>query len=93
MTALNRVATEMNAGGVTMGSGLGIETAKHVEQLPTVDLMLIDWIFWTDSATLTTGGVIAFTGFFIIIHGWWRGRRDRLKRESKEENWIDTKVK
>jgi hypothetical protein len=92
MGAINRVATEMNAGGVTMGGGLGIEGAKHVDQIPSVDLMLVDWIFWTDSATLTTGGVIAFTGFFIILHGAYRGRRDRKRREEKE-NWIDTIVK
>ena len=84
MGAINRVATEMNAGAATMTTGLTGEVVKHVDEIPPVDIMLIDWIFWTDNFTLTTGGVIAFIGFFMLMHGGYRGHRDRKKREERE---------
>ena len=84
MGAINRVATEMNAGAATTTTGLTAEVVKHVDEIPPVDIMLIDWIFWTDDFTLTTGGVIAFFGFFMLMHGAYRGHRERKKREERE---------
>ena len=83
MGALNRIATEINIGATTTGSGLTVEVVKHVanEDAPSIDIMLFDWIFWTDAAHLNTGGLIAIIGASIMIHGWWRGRKDRIKRE------------
>lgn len=81
MIAINRVATEVNAGGVTAGGGLGIEVAKNVDELPSFDIMLIDWLFWTDAAHLNTGGLIAFIGLAVMLHGSYRANRERKRRE------------
>ncbi len=82
MTIFSRIATETNLGATGLGGGLGIEVVKNVadEDAPSIDIMLIDWIFWTDAAHLNTGGLIAFIGASIMIHGWWRGRKDRIRR-------------
>ena len=87
MGALNRIATEVNAGAAIGGGGGVIEVAKHAatEDTPSVDIMLFDWIFWTDAAHLNTGGLIAIIGASIMIHGWWRGRKDRIRREEREK--------
>lgn len=86
MGAINRVATEMNLGASGVGGGLGVEIVKNVadDDAPSIDIMLIDWIFWTDSAHLNTGGMIALIGLIVILHGSYRGRRERLKREDRE---------
>ena len=84
MGAINRVATEMNAGAATGTTGLTVEAVKHTKDLPPTDIMLIDWIFWTDQFTLNTGGLIAFIGFFMLVHGAYRGHKERKKREERE---------
>ena len=84
MTAFNRAGTEMATGaGVTTG-GLTAEAAKHVEKIPPIDIMLIDWIFWTPNVVLNTGGLIAITGSLLVFHGWNRGRKEQKRREERE---------
>lgn len=83
MGMLNRIATETNLGATGLGGGLGVEVVKNIadDDTPSIDIMLIDWIFWTDSAHLNTGGLIAFVGLAVMLHGAYRGRKQRIKRE------------
>jgi hypothetical protein len=84
MGAFNRAGSEMTVGtGITTG-GLSAEAAKTLEDLPPIDIMLIDWIFWTPDYVLHTGGVIAIVGMMVVFHGWNRGRVEKNKREKRD---------
>ena len=82
MRMFSRVDTGTAVGAGMTGGGLSVEVVKRNTPI-SQDIMQIDWLFFTDSYHLNTGGAIALVGVLLLLHSSYRGYKEKKKREQR----------